>query len=186
MITLIDSLLFPPRQLLFLSFFQILTLEILKNQRRKISAIFCFWSLSIIFFLFLFSMWLEHFIIRLEGLHQVSVSPSPRNIHLLVLHCRRRRPVLLLRWIQAVPSPWCRIYSDYQQDVYWKKKDQLSKGSLYSTMLQRETATQWWWYNTHFIKVEFQGLGYSGWYKGSGASWLNHRTQQLEQLPSAH
>ena len=121
MITLIDSLLFPPRQLLFLSFFQILTLEILKNQRRKISAIFCFWSLSILFFLFLFSMWLEHFIIRLEGLHQVSVSPSPRNIHLLVLHCRRRRPVLLLRWIQDVPSPWCRIYSDYQQDVYWKK-----------------------------------------------------------------
>ncbi|CBI41074.3 unnamed protein product, partial [Vitis vinifera] len=42
MITLIDSLLFPPRQLLFLSFFQILTPEILKNQRRKISQYFAF------------------------------------------------------------------------------------------------------------------------------------------------
>ena len=186
MITLIDSLFFPLRQLLFLSFFPNSHPWNPEKPKKKNLSNILLLIIVYHFFPFLFSMWLEHFIIRLEGLHQVSVSPSPRNIHLLVLHCRRRRPVLLLRWIQAVPSPWCRIYSDYQQDVYWKKKDQLSKGSLYGTMLQRQTATQGWWYNTHFIKVEFQGLGYSSWYKGSGAFWLNHRTQQLEQLPSAH
>lgn len=82
--------------------------------------------------------------------NQASPSPFLRNTH-------RRGPPL--RWIQAVPSPCCRINSGCQASTkygFMEKPDhyQRLKDNNGYTMLPRETGTtEWWRYNTHLIEI---------------------------------